>query len=67
LFFPLEAGRLKETDAAVPAEDGVVVSGWANFFGFAEALQGAFEKRKKSMWRLAGAELGLGAAFVEDA
>ena len=47
MFFPLEARRLEKADAAVPAEDGVVVSGGTNFFGFAEALEGAFEEREK--------------------
>ena len=46
LFLPLEAGGLEEADAAVPAEDGVVVSGGTNFFSFAEALEGAFEERE---------------------
>ncbi len=67
MFFPLEARSLEKADAAVPAEDGVVVSGGTNFFGFAEALQGEFEEREKRVGRLAGAELGLRAAFVEDA
>lgn len=38
LFFPGEAGGLQESDAAVPAEDGVVVAGGADFFGFAEVF-----------------------------
>ena len=46
MFLPLEAGGLEEADAAVPAEDGVVVSGGTNFFSFAEALEGAFEERE---------------------
>ena len=43
MFFPGEGRGLQEADAAVPAEDGVVVSGRADFFGFGEAVQGAFE------------------------
>jgi len=58
---------LEEADAAVPAEDGVVVAGGANFFGFTKTLQGAFEEREKCVWRLAGAKLGLGATLVKDA
>jgi len=46
LFFPLEARSLEKADAAVPAEDGVVVTGGTNFFSFAEALEGAFEERE---------------------
>jgi hypothetical protein len=66
LLFPLEARRVQEADATVPAEDGVVVSGGSDFFGFAERLEGAFEERKKRVRQLTGAELGFGAALVED-
>ena len=66
MFFPLEARRLEEADTAIPAEYGVVVTGGANFFCFAEAMEGAFEEREKRVGRLAGAELGFGAAFVKD-
>ena len=58
---------MEEADAAVPAEDGVVVAGGANFFGFTKTLQGAFEEREKRMGRLAGAELGFGATLVKNA
>jgi len=58
---------LQEADAAVPAENGVVVSGGANFFGFAEILQCAFEERKQRMRLLADAKPSFGAAFIEDA
>jgi len=67
LLFPSEAWRLQEADAAVPAEDGVVVFGGTNFFGFGEALQGSFEEREKRVGRLTGAELGFGSTLVEDA
>jgi hypothetical protein len=67
LLFPGEAWGLQEADAAVPAEDGVVIACWPDFFGFAEVFEGTFEERKKRMRRLSGAELGLGAALVEDA
>ena len=67
LLFPGVAGGIEEPDAAVPAEDGVVIAGGADFFGLAEALQGALEKRKNHVGRLAVAELRFGAAFVEDA
>ena len=66
MLFPLEAWGLEQTDAAVPAKDRVVVAGGADFFGFAETLESAFEEWQKRVGRLAGAELGLGAAFVEN-
>ena len=66
-FGPGEGGRLEEANAIVPAEEGVVVVGGADFFGFGVAGEGAFEKRQKSDGRLADAELGFGAAFVEQA
>ncbi len=43
LLFPGEAGGLQEANAAVPTEDGVIVAGGTNFFGFAKILQGTFE------------------------
>ena len=67
MFFPLKTRRLEEADAAVPAEDGIVVAGGANFFGFGEALESAFEEWQKCVGRLAGAKLGLGATLVKDA
>src|SRR5262249_19860979 len=66
MFFPGMSGRLEEADAAVPAEDGVVVARGTDFFGFAGILQSAFEQRKKRVRRLAGAELGLGTALVKN-
>jgi hypothetical protein len=58
---------LEEADAAVPAEDTVVISGGADFFGFGEAAQGLFNERKKNVRGTAGVKLGFGAAFVEKA
>jgi hypothetical protein len=66
-FGPGKRGRLEEADAAVPTEDGVVVAMGADFFCFAEADEGAFEERKHGVGRLAGVELGFGAAFAEEA
>ena len=67
MFFPLEARSLEKADTAVPAEDGIVIAGGTNFFGFAETLEGAFEEREKRVGRLTGAELGFGSTLVEDA
>lgn len=58
---------MEEADAAIPAEDGVVVAMGADFFGFAEADESAFEKRKHRVGGLAGVKLGFGAAFAEEA
>jgi hypothetical protein len=66
VLFPLEARRLQEADAAVPAEDCVVISRGAYFFGFSEALKRSLKKRKKRVRRLAGGQLGFRAAFVEN-
>src|SRR6266478_8216096 len=57
----------EEADAAVPAEDAVVVAGGANFLGFGEAAQGFFDERKKNVRGVPGAKLGFGAALVEEA
>ena len=35
----------EQPDAAVPAEDAVVITGGAGFFGFGKAAQGFFDKR----------------------
>jgi hypothetical protein len=34
---------LQEADATVPAEDAVVVAGWADFLGFSEMVEGFFD------------------------
>ena len=65
MFFPLEARGLEKADAAVPAEDGIVVAGGTKFFGFAEALEGAFEEREKRVGRLTAAELRFGAPLLQ--
>jgi len=57
----------EEADAAVPAEDAVVVSDGADFFGFGEILEGFFDEGKKDVGGAAGAELGFGAALEEKA
>src|SRR5579859_1012039 len=56
---------LEKADAAVPAEDAVVIAGGTDFFGFGERAQGFFDERKKNVGGTAGVELGFGAAFVE--
>jgi hypothetical protein len=56
---------LEEADAAVPAENAVVIPGGADFFGFGEAAQSFFNERKKNVGRTAGLKLGFGAAFME--
>jgi hypothetical protein len=57
----------EQADAAVPAEDAVVVANGTNFFGFGEIVEGFFDERKKDMGRATGAELGFGAALEEEA
>ncbi len=57
----------EEADAAVPAEDAVVVADGADLFGFSETFEGFFDERKKDVGGAAGAELGFGAALEEEA
>src|SRR5436190_9762172 len=57
----------EEADAAVPAEDAVVIADGADFFGFGETLQGFFDEGKQDVGGAAGTELGLGAAFEKEA
>lgn len=57
----------QEADAAVPAEDAVVIAGRTDFFGFGEAAQGFFDEGKKNVGGAAGMELGFGAALVQKA
>ena len=54
---------LEEADAAVPAEDAVVVADGTYFFGFGEIFERFFNEREKDVGGAAGAELGFGAAF----
>jgi len=49
----------EEADAAVPAEDAVVIADGADFFGFAEIVEGFFDEREKDVGGTAGAEAGL--------
>jgi hypothetical protein len=57
----------EEADAAVPAEDAVVVPDGADFFGFGETLEGFFDEREKDVGGASGAELRFGAALEEEA
>lgn len=57
----------EEADAAVPAEDAVVIASGADFFRFGEARHGLLDERQENVRRTAGMELGFGAAFVEKA
>ena len=67
LFFPCVAGGLQKADAAVPSEDGIVVARGTDFFGFAEAVEGAADQGSERVRGLAGMKLGLGAAFEKQA
>jgi hypothetical protein len=58
---------LEEADAAVPAEDAVVVADGADFFGFGKTVKGFFDEGKKNVGGASGAELGLGATLEEEA
>lgn len=58
---------LEEADAAVPAEDAVVIAGGADFFGFGEATEGFFDEGKKDVGGATRMQLSFGAAFVEKA
>src|SRR6267143_1242306 len=65
---PFEVGAaLEETDAAIPAKDGVVVTGRMDVFGFGETMHGLLHEREQSVRGAAGAKLGFHAAFVEKA
>jgi len=57
----------EEADAAVPAEDAVVVANGADFFGFGETVEGFFDEGKKNVGGASSKELGFGAAFEEEA
>ena len=57
----------EEANAAVPAEDAVVVADGTDFLGFGEIVERFFDERKQDVGRAAGAELGFGAAFEEQA
>src|SRR5689334_7029734 len=57
----------EEADAAVPAEDAVIVADGTDFLGFGEIVESLFDERKKDVGSTAGAELGLGAAFEQEA
>jgi len=57
----------EESDAAVPAEDTVVVADGADFFGFGEIVEGFFDEGKKDVGGAAGAKLGFGAALEKEA
>jgi hypothetical protein len=58
---------LEEADAAIPAEDAVVIASGAEFFGFGEAAQSLFNEGKKNVRGTSRVKLGFGAAFVEKA
>jgi len=58
---------LEEADAAVPAEDAVVVADGADFFGLGEILEGFFDEGKQDVGSTAGAKLGLGTTLEEEA
>src|SRR5580704_679616 len=55
----------EEANAAVPAEDAVVIASGTNFFGFGEATQGFFDERQQNMRGAACMKLGFGAALEE--
>src|SRR5258707_10864937 len=56
----------EEADAAVPAEDAVVVADGADFFGFGETVEGFFDEGKKNVGRASGEELGFIAECEEE-
>ena len=57
----------EEADAAVPAEDAVVIADGADFFSFGKILEGFLDEGKKNVRGAAGAELGFGSALEEEA
>src|SRR5258705_9719978 len=57
----------EEADAAVPAEDAVVVANGADFFGFGETVEGFFDEGKQNVGSASGKELSFGAALEEEA
>jgi hypothetical protein len=58
---------LEEAYTAVPTEDAVIVADRADFLSFGEILQGFFDEGEKDVCGAAGAKLGFGAAFEEEA
>jgi len=57
----------QEADAAVPAENAVVIAGGADFLRFGEAAHGFFDEWQKNVRGIADYELRLGAALVQQA
>src|SRR5882724_11143007 len=56
----------QEPDAAVPAENAVIIAGGTDFFRFGEAAHGFLDERQKNMRGVADQELGLGTSLVEQ-
>src|ERR1700740_2923842 len=57
---------LKQTHAAVPTEDRIVITRRTDFLGLGEALKGLLEKRQQRMRCPANPELRFGAPLVQD-
>src|ERR1700740_3752690 len=66
LFFPAIPLVLKQTHAAVPTEDRIVITRRTDFLGLGEALEGLLEKRQQRMRCPANPELRFGAPLVQD-
>jgi hypothetical protein len=55
----------EKADAAVPAQDAVVIAGGTDFFGFGETAQRVVDERKENVSGTTRVELGFGAALVK--
>lgn len=58
---------LQEPDAAIPAQDAVIIAGRADFLGSGEAAHGFFDVREECAGIIANEKLCFGAAFEHQA
>src|SRR5215467_7784194 len=59
--------RMQEAGATVPAQNCVVISGWANALGLLIRMHSFFEQNGDGVGRASGLELGLGTALMQQA
>src|SRR6266851_4655322 len=66
-FYMKIGPAFQQPDAAVPAENAVVVARRANFFSLGKAMHSLFHQRQEDVGSVADQELRLGAPFVQQA